>query len=242
MSKNSESPASVRLQKFAADLGLGSRREMEVWISEGRFTINGEVAQLGAKVGAKDAVKLDDKLIFSKKTKTIVLAMNKPKHVVCTNSDPFGAKTVFDILPKKLKKERLFCVGRLDKESEGLVLLTNDGELANRIMHPSFQVTKRYTVTINRDFIIEDKKALLEGVTHDGERLFASKVVVFPKSPKRLEIHLNQGRKREIRRLLEALGYFVKTLKRFQIGKFRLKLPTGAVQELTDKDIRDILS
>ena len=175
------------------------------------------------------------------------MAMNKPKGCICSNGDPFNAPTVFDILPEPFSSMKLFCCGRLDKNSRGLLILTNDGDLANRITHPSGGVVKRYRVLLNRPLDSKVIPALLRGVVCDGEKLRALKVIPdpsgLPDSPMRAEVWLEQGRKREIRRMFEAVGYFVKDLKRFQIGGLVLKrIPEGSVKILGKADISKIFS
>ncbi len=235
--------SAVRLQKFLAANGLGSRRQAETCISEGRVTVNGKVAELGQRIDPeRDRVVFDGRRIRQPQTaRKLVLMMNKPKGVLCTNHDPHHHLTVFSILPKELQGTRLFCAGRLDKDSEGLVILTNDGDLAHRITHPAGGVVKRYHVTLNRDFTPEKIPAMLKGVTREGELLYAKKIIPASKGPdfrKRVEIHLEQGRKREIRRLMEAFGFFVKKLKRYQMGKLVLKgMAPGAIRVLKPSEI-----
>ncbi len=238
----------VRVQKFLADLGRCSRRLGEAWIREGRVEVNGVTATLGQKINpTRDVVTVDGRRIqFRAAPATLVLAMNKPKGIICTHDDPLGGRTIFDLLPAEFAEGRLLCCGRLDKDSEGLVILTNDGALNQRLTHPSNGVVKRYRVRVHRPFEREDIPKMLRGVTREGEHLFALKVIPAHgfgvEAKHRIEIHLQQGRKREIRRLLEALGYFVDRLERVQIGKFELKrLPPGAVRPLSQKEIAMLL-
>ena len=244
--KSNENANSLRLQKFLADQGICSRRQAEVLIQETRVTVNGELATIGQKINPhQDVVKFDGKRIQNKELSSIVLLLHKPKGLLCSNDDPFHDQTVFDLLPPHWQKERLFCAGRLDRDSEGMLILTNDGELSNRLTHPTHDIIKKYHVRIHRDFEEKDVNKLLQGVVHDGEFLKAEKVIPATMGEDRkrlLEIHLNHGKKREIRRLLEALGYFVKKLKRIQIGSLVMKgLPAGAVRKLDNKDIRLLL-
>ena len=168
--------------------------------------------------------------------------MNKPKGYLCTNSDPFADRTVFDLLPADLQRQRMFCAGRLDKDSEGLLVITNNGELAHRVSHPSTCITKRYRVVLNRDFDKSDIQKLLKGVDYEGDFLKAEKVIPVPTlgegSARRLEVHLHHGKKREIRRLFEANRYYVKKLVRVQIGGIILKnIPKGGIKILGKKEI-----
>ncbi len=233
----------VRIHKFIAEMGVCSRRAAEQLISDGQVTVDGVPATIGQKVDpfAQRIVVCGKTLKAAKKPEALVLMMNKPRGVVCTNDDPFGAKTVFDILPPLFAKSRLFCAGRLDKDSEGMLILTGDGELAQKLMHPSMNVIKRYRVLLTKPLDPSHIKVLLNGIEVEGERLSAEKVIVLKKTsaPGRdLEIHLVHGRKREIRRMVEALGYFVERLARFQIGKLRLRgIGPGHVRALNKEEI-----
>jgi 23S rRNA pseudouridine2605 synthase len=235
----------VRVQKFLADRGMCSRREAEEWIREGRVKVNAIVAELGQKVDPDtDQVTVKNKKIPAAPKSKLTLIMHKPKGTLCTNHDPNAVLTVFSILPKDYRNERLFCAGRLDKDSEGMLILTNDGDLANRITHPSGGVVKRYRVTLQKPFDPEMIPKLLKGVIDEGEHLYARKIIPATDGPganTRVEVHLDQGRKREIRRLFEVFGYHVKKLKRFQMGQLKLKgLGPGTVKPLTNKEIESL--
>lgn len=236
-----------RIQKIIAHAGLCSRREAERLIEDGLVRVNGKIAELGWKATTQDAIFVNNKPLRPQRESPVTLLMNKPKGVLCTNADPHGGQTVFDLLPPDLQKKRLFCAGRLDKDSEGLLVLTNDGDLANRITHPSAEVVKRYRVVLNRDFQKEDIPKLLEGVEYDGDFLKAEKVVPAPATGeghlRRLEVHLNHGKKREVRRLFEANRYYVKKLVRVRIGGCILKnIPKGGFKILGKKDIERLFS
>lgn len=236
-----------RIQKIIANAGLCSRREAERYIEEGAVRINGKTAQLGDKGRTTDAIFVNNKPLRTQKETPITALMNKPKGVLCTNSDPHGGQTVFDLLPLDLQRQRLFCAGRLDKDSEGLLVLTNDGDLAHRLTHPSTEVTKRYRVVLHRDFNKEDIPKLLAGVDYEGDFLKAEKVIPAPAvgegHERRLEVHLHHGKKREIRRLFEVHKYFVKKLVRIQIGSQKLKsIPKGGIKILGKKDIERLFS
>jgi 23S rRNA pseudouridine2605 synthase len=230
--------ATVRIQKYLSQAGACSRREAERLVAEGKVTVNGHVAQPGHAVRpGEDVVKIGRKVVAEPPRK-VVLLMNKPRGYLCTNKDEFGGQTVFELVPPPWDKSRLFCVGRLDKDSEGLLLLTNDGDLANRVMHPSGGVIKRYEVQLNRAFDPELTPRLLKGVRDGEDFLRFRKVIQVEGSPDRLEIHLDQGRKREIRRLLEVFGFHVKTLRRFQVGELVLrKMPSGDCRLLSQKEV-----
>lgn len=236
-----------RIQKIIAHAGLCSRREAERLIEEGEVRVNGKIAQLGNKATTKDAIFVKNKPLRPKTEAPVTLLMNKPKGVLCTNADPHGGQTVFDLLPSNLLRQRLFCAGRLDKDSEGLLVLTNDGDLAHRLTHPSTEIVKRYRVVLHRDFQKEDIPKLLEGMDYEGDFLKAEKVIPAPVAGeghlRRLEVHLHHGKKREVRRLFEANRYFVKKLVRVQIGGCILKnIPKGGFKILGKKDIDRLLA
>lgn len=237
----------MRIQKYISQCGICSRREAERKIEQGLVWVNGELAVIGQDINEHtDKVVVDGKHLRGVVEEKVVLAMNKPKGYLCSNSDPFEAQTVFDLLPEPFSEMKLFCCGRLDKNSKGLLILTNDGELANNITHPSRNIIKRYHVLLNRALDKRIIPVLLRGVTHEGEKLKAERIIPdeseTENAPKRVEVWLNQGRKREIRRMFEVMGYFVKELKRYQIGAFVMKrIPEGAVKILGKKDISRLL-
>ncbi|MDP0501961.1 MAG: pseudouridine synthase [Verrucomicrobiota bacterium JB022] len=239
---------SVRLQKYLAEQGVASRRNADRMILEGRVEVDGEVAEPGTKViPGKSVVKLDGRRVLAKQRTHVTLALHKPKGYLCSHHDPHHQRTVFELLPLPLQKERLLIAGRLDLESEGLLILTNDGDLAQRLTHPTNRVIKRYRVELDRTFSDEDRGKLLNGISWEGERLKVERVITNtakgPESGKRLEVHLDHGKKREIRRLFYALGYDVRYLQRFQIGQYSLKgLSAGAFQVLGRNEIRRLLS
>ena len=231
-----------RIQKLIANSGLCSRREAERQIEEGNVRVNGKIAQLGDKSTQNAAIFVNNKPIMRKEERPITLIMNKPKGVLCTNADPHAERTVFDLLPPELRRQRLFCAGRLDKDSEGLLIITNDGDLAHRLTHPSKEIVKRYRVVLHRDFNKADIPKLLAGTEYEGDFLKAEKVIPAPQVgegyQRRLEVHLHHGKKREVRRLFEANRYFVKKLVRIQIGGIILKnIPRGGIKILGKKDI-----
>ena len=213
------------------------------------MSLNGAPAQIGADVNPEtDRVVVDGRAVKGVVEEKVVLAMNKPKGYLCTNEDQFGGKTVFELLREPYSQMKLFCVGRLDKNSEGLLILTNDGDLANYVIHPSSGVIKRYRILLNRDFDKSLIPVLLDGVVHEGEKLRAARISTLPDKDtplyaRRLEVWLNQGRKREIRRMFEAVGYFVKELVRTQIGRYELRrIAEGAYKKLQPKDIDKLKS
>lgn len=248
MTRNLKHTQPVRIQKILADRGLASRREAEIWIADGRVTVNGQTAQLGDKaIPLLDTIAVDDKSVPKRTPPALTIAIHKPKGVLSTNEDPHGGRTVFDLLPPELRAQRLFCVGRLDKESEGLLLLTNDGDLRQKISHPSHGIAKVYEVRLNKPLASGIIPKLRKGILWEGERLCADKV--FPRKQasgedwQNLEITLRHGKKREIRRLFYAFDYDVRRLKRVLIGGYRLHgIPRGQFRILAPRDIQRLFS
>jgi 23S rRNA pseudouridine2605 synthase len=233
----------VRVQKFLADSGLCSRRAAEALIAEGEVWVNGACATLGQKITpGVDKVTVSGKSVRPVAQPRITLAMHKPRGLVCTNDDPYNADTIFTVLPRDFARYRFFCAGRLDKDSEGLVILTTDGDLANRLMHPSNIVVKRYLVSLKQPFPVSKKSLLLRGIVIEGERLKVERATLLtPRvdgSATSLDVQMHHGKKREIRQLFTTLGHDVKRLKRYQIGAFALKgIPLRAVKQLSNKEI-----
>jgi len=238
---NSAEP--IRLQKFLAEAGICSRRNAEALIAQGEVWVNGAPATLGQKiVPGVDKVTTGGKQVRSTPQPKITLALNKPRGLVCSNDDPHNAETIFDQLPRELSRFRFFCAGRLDKDSEGLVIITTDGDLANRLMHPSNLVVKRYHVVLKQPYPRARLRLLLKGIMYEGERLKVEHAVLvnpgMAESATNLDVHMHHGKKREIRLLFTALGYDVKLLRRYQIGSFRLKgIPLHAAKQLTTKEV-----
>jgi 23S rRNA pseudouridine2605 synthase len=226
----------VRLNRFLAAAGLGSRRHCDELIASGRVTINGKVCtNFSAQPGARDHVKVNGKLIHVAPTLTIML--NKPARFVSTRKDPRARDTVFDLLPEKFS--RLFNIGRLDAQTEGLLLLTNDGELAQRLTHPRFKVDKEYEVILDRPWDPALTPKLLRGIVLGGQRATIAQLRSL--SPTRLHVTLRQGINRQIRRMFEAVGYRVKHLLRIRIGNLRLgNLPRGHWRALTFQELKDL--
>jgi 23S rRNA pseudouridine2605 synthase len=224
----------MRINRFLASAGLGSRRAVEELILKGRVTINGQpVSNLATQVQPGDAVKVGRRLIESNEAFTVVL--NKPAGYVCSASDEQGKQTVFELLPPDWP--RLFHVGRLDKESEGLLILTNDGDLANELMHPRYKVEKEYEVTLDRPWESRLTPKLLKGVHVEGGR--ASAAHVGHEGPSFLRLVLTQGINRQIHKMLWRVGnYNVKRLKRVRIGRISITgLGPGQFRVLGRKDV-----
>src|SRR4051812_11286022 len=236
----------IRLQKYLADAGLCSRRAAEVLIARGEVWVNGKAATVGQKViPGEDRVTTGGKAVRAIAQPRITLAMHKPRGLVCTNDDPFNPETVFSVLPREFAKYRFFCAGRLDKDSDGLVILTTDGDLAQRLTHPSNLVTKRYHVVLEKPFPATRLRQLVKGVMFEGEHLKVERAAIVnagaDKSGTSLDVHMHHGKKREIRLLFTTLGYDVKRLTRYQIGAFRLKgIPLRAMKQLSTKEIESL--
>lgn len=233
----------VRVQKFIADAGVCSRRAAETLIQMGEVWVNGVAATPGQKVTPGiDKVTVSGKPVRSTAQPRITVAVHKPRGLVCSNNDPHNAATVFELLPREFSKFRFFCAGRLDLESEGLVILTTDGDLANRLMHPSNIVVKRYHVTLKEPFPSARLPQLVRGVVIEGERLKVERAALINANASRsstdLDVHMHHGKKREIRQLFTALGFDVKRLRRYQIGALQLKgIPLRAGKVLSTKEV-----
>jgi 23S rRNA pseudouridine2605 synthase len=232
-----------RLQKVLANAGLGSRREIEGWIRAGRVTVNDQVAQLGLKVQPTDKILVDGRPVSKRRLEPPqreVLVYNKPEGELVTRQDPEGRRTVFDHLPK-LRHGRWIPVGRLDINSSGLLLLTTDGELANRLMHPSRQVEREYAVRVMGEVTEDQLRQLTEGVElEDGPARFEEIVESGGEGINRwFHVVIMEGRQREVRRMWEAVGARVNRLKRVRYGSVILEsaLKVGRWRLLTDEEI-----
>jgi len=223
----------MRLNRFLAATGIGSRRYCDELIAAGRVTINGHVCtNFSAQPAPRDHVKVDGKLLHAERPLHIV--MNKPAGFVSTKSDPHARHTIFDLLPPKFP--RLFNVGRLDTQTEGLLILTNDGELAQRLTHPRYKIEKEYQVTLDRPWDPALAPKLLRGIFLDGERAVIARLHAL--TPTRLDVVLRQGINRQIRRMFHAIGYEVKRLVRVRVGTVRLgDIPRGHWRVLTKREL-----
>lgn len=232
-----------RLQKILASCGIASRRKAEELIAAGRVTVNGRTAELGdSAVFGKDLIAVDGEKVFASGEK-YYLALHKPRGFVTTMSDERDRRCVA-MLVEELG-ERVYPVGRLDKDSEGLLLMTNDGDFANLVSHPRQHIAKTYRVTV-RPAVTEDQLSRIAlGIEIDGRKTAPAKVKVLEQQPGRvvLEIVLYEGRNREIRKMCEALGLEVARLKRIAVGPVRLgMLPQGKYRELTKEEIKGLMA
>ncbi|MGD9417862.1 MAG: pseudouridine synthase [Verrucomicrobiota bacterium JB025] len=228
----------IRLNKYLALCGAGSRRKCDEIIQQGRVEINGSPClNMGTRIGPADHVKLDGKRVSP--STPVVVAFHKPRGFVCTREDELGRETIYSLLPPKLRS--LHHVGRLDRDSEGLLILTNDGDLSQRLMHPSKSVEKEYLVTSNQAIEPEHIEQFLKGVHTPEGRLKAKSIEKI--SSRRLSIILDHGVKRQIRLMFEALGYKVTKLLRVRIGSLWLgELETGraAILNQTEIDLLEV--
>ncbi len=212
-----------RLNKYLAQSGIASRRGADQIIVDGRVKVNGKVvSELGAKVNIyNDTIMVDD-IVCKQNKKCVVIMFNKPKGCVTTTSDEKGRKTIFDYID--ITSPRLFPIGRLDYDSEGLLLLTNDGDLANRISHPSFEITKTYLVKVKGEMPEHKLAQLRKGVMVDGSLTKRSKVKLleYKDGISRLEVTISEGRNRQVRKMFEAVEREVIFLKRVAVGDLRL--------------------
>ncbi|HPY83942.1 pseudouridine synthase [Ruminococcus sp. XPD3002] len=230
----------IRIQKMIADSGYCSRRKAEELISKGRVKLNGHPVKLGDKCGFKDLITIDgERLYMPRKKNFVYIMLNKPRGYVTTVSDELDRRCVMDLLEDV--EERVYPVGRLDRNSEGLLLFTNDGEFANSIMHPSRHITKTYRVTVRPDITDEQLVKLSEGVDIDGKMTLPATVIVKEKQQGRvvLLMTIKEGRNRQIRRMCEAVGLEVARLRRISVGPVKLgMLKPGAWRELTAEELR----
>ncbi|KTD30652.1 MULTISPECIES: 23S rRNA pseudouridine(2605) synthase RluB [Legionella] len=240
--------SSERLQKILSQAGLGSRREMERWIEQGMVQVNGKTAKVGDSAGANDKISVRGRLIanpLTRQSKTRILIYHKPVGEISSRHDPKHNRTVFDKLPP-LKQGRWVQVGRLDINTSGLLIFTNDGELANRLMHPKFGLEREYAVRVHGQVSTEAIDAMLKGVElDDGHAQF-----------KRIEfrggeganawyhVTLSEGRNREVRRLWQSQGVEVSRLIRIRYGQLALPrfLVRGSWKELSSKEVEQFLS
>lgn len=223
-----------------ADSGYCSRRKAEDMISHGRVKVNGRHVKLGDKCGFKDIITIDGERIYMPKKKNFVYIMlNKPRGYVTTVSDELDRRCVMDLMNDV--EERVYPIGRLDRNSEGLLLFTNDGEFANSIMHPSRHISKTYRVTVRPDISDEQLVKLSEGIEIDGRKTLPASVIVKEKQQGRvvLLMTIKEGRNRQIRKMCEAVGLEVARLRRISIGPLKLgMLKPGTWRELTAEELR----
>jgi pseudouridine synthase len=234
----------VRLQKFLAMAGIASRRACETLILDGRVQVNGKIVkELGIKVDPDvDEVRVDGE-ICRIKMKPVYIIMNKPKGVLTTVKDPFGRPTIIDLLAGV--KERVFPVGRLDKDTEGLLIITNDGELSYKLTHPKHQIDKTYIAKVMGVPDEKDIRRLRKGIFLEDGKTAPAKVRILKKGKNFavLEIIIHEGRKRQVRRMCEAIGHPVLSLRRTRIGNLTLRgLAPGGWRYMTEEEVNYLKS
>lgn len=228
----------MRINKYLADKGIASRRHADEMISAGRVTINGALATLGANVEEGDEVCLDGEILSTTEKKLEYYIMNKPKGVVCTVSDDRGRKTVMDLLPEGVG--RVFPVGRLDYATEGLLILTNDGDLAFRLTHPTTEIPKTYMAKIEGTLTEKDLNPIRSGIELDGvlTKKCKAHIVETNKAYTKVHVTITEGRNRQVRRMFEAIGKNVEFLKRVSIGQLKLTgLDRGQIRSLNEMEV-----
>ncbi|MBK9982750.1 MAG: rRNA pseudouridine synthase [Saprospiraceae bacterium] len=229
----------MRLNKYLAHSGIASRRAADTLIMQGHVTVNGVVVQeMGYKVKDNDVVVFKGKAL-KKVDKFVYYLLNKPRNILSTSSDEKGRKTVIDILESKIS-ERIYPVGRLDRNTTGLLLLTNDGELTKKLSHPKYNVPKVYQVTLDKNLGLKDLETIRSGVTlEDGEIKADSLHYVEGESKREVAIEIHSGKNRVIRRIFEHLGYEVIKLDRtYYAGLTKKNLPRGRYRPLTNEEVR----
>lgn len=232
----------MRLNKFLSSCGLASRRKCEDYIKERRVSVNGKIVDnLGISIDEiKDIVAVDGEAL-SLPSDLVYLKMNKPKGYACTKSDEKGRKTIFDLVDSKV---RLFNVGRLDFDTEGLIFLTNDGDFANLVTHPKFNIEKEYHVTIDGQIKEGDLAVLRKGVVVGGERMPEARVKLLEFDGKfsKISVVIDEGQNHQIRRMFEAIGRQIKLLKRVRVGQVVLGgLYRGKTKPMTEKEISSFM-
>ncbi|MFW5998125.1 MAG: pseudouridine synthase [Halanaerobiaceae bacterium] len=230
-----------RLQKYMAHAGVASRRKSEEIIAEGRVEVNGRVVtEMGTKINPeKDEIKVDGKVI--NKEKVVYILLNKPEGFVTTVDDPQGRKTVLDLINDI--PQRIYPVGRLDRDTSGLLLLTNDGELTYKLTHPSYEINKRYMVVVSGSVSKKDLNKLEQGIELDDGLTAPAQVKLINKNNKTtiFSLTIHEGRNRQIRRMCYKIGHEVKELTRVAIGFLTINnLKTGNYRHLSENEVRKL--
>lgn len=226
----------MRINKYLALCGVASRRECDKLISEGRVEVNGKIAEVGCEVSGEDTVKVDGREVKAQKNEYYIL--NKPKGYICSVRDEKGRKTVLDLMPENVG--RIYPVGRLDYDSEGLIILTTDGELAQHLTHPSNEVPKTYLVKIEGTITEAGLNPIRSGVDIGGyvTKKCKAHIVETNKEYTKIHVTITEGKNREIRRMFEAIGKNVTLLKRIKIGELTLRgLDRGSYRKLSQQEI-----
>jgi len=233
----------MRLNKFLSNSGVASRRKCDEIIKQGLVYVNGkQVDELGMQINEKkDKVTIEGKRI-TLPSSFVYIKLNKPKGYACTASDEKGRKTIYELINCE---ERLFSIGRLDYDTEGLLLLTNDGEFANSVAHPKFSIEKEYRVTAEGEIKESELAVMRKGVVVDGERMPSARVekLSFENGFTKLSVVIDEGQNRQIRRMFEAIGHAIKLLKRVRIGNIKLGgLSRGEYKDLTTEELNGLVN
>ncbi len=233
----------MRINKFLSSLGIASRRAIDKYIEEGRIKVNGVITSTGIDVTEDDEIYIDNKKIETKRIEEKVYFMlNKPLEVLSASSDDRGRKTVVDLIKTD---KRIFPIGRLDYMTSGLILLTNDGELFNRLVHPKSEIYKKYYIKVFGEVKKEEIEELKKGVLLEDGKTLPAKVsgIKYDKNKTSMYISIREGRNRQIRRMIEKFGYKVLMLRREKIGELFLgDLKEGKYRELTKEEIEYLYS
>jgi pseudouridylate synthase len=233
----------MRINKFLSSLGIASRRAIDKYIEEGRIKVNGVIASTGIDVTEEDEIYIDNKKIETNRIEEKVYFMlNKPLEVLSASSDDRGRKTVVDLIKTD---KRIFPIGRLDYMTSGLILLTNDGELFNRLVHPKSEIYKKYYIKVFGEVKKEEIEELKKGVLLEDGKTLPAKVfgIKYDKNKTSMYISIREGRNRQIRRMIEKFGYKVLMLRREKIGELSLgDLKEGKYRELTREEIEYLYS
>ncbi len=231
----------MRINKYLAASGVASRRECDKLIQDGKVTVNGEVATLGLEIGEEDEVKVNGNTVSTKTNEYYIL--NKPKGYICSVWDDKGRKTVMDLLPSTVG--RIYPVGRLDYDSEGLLILTTDGELAQHLTHPSNEVPKTYLVKVEGQLTENALNPIRSGIEIDGyvTKKCKAHIVETNKTYTKVHVTLREGKNREIRKMFAAIGKNVTLLKRIKVGELTLRgLDRGQYRKLDKKEVAYLMS
>ena len=233
----------MRINKFLSSLGIASRRAIDKYIEEGRIKVNGVIASTGIDVTEDDEIYIDNKKIETKRREEkIYFMLNKPLEVLSASSDDRGRKTVVDLIKTD---KRIFPIGRLDYMTSGLILLTNDGELFNRLVHPKSEIYKKYYIKVFGEVKKEEIEELKKGVLLEDGKTLPAKIsgIKYDKNKTSMYISIREGRNRQIRRMIEKFGYKVLMLRREKIGELFLgDLKEGKYRELTKEEIEYLYS
>lgn len=234
-----EKPATMRLNKFIANAGVCSRREADTLIQAGEVKVNGVVVtEMGFQVGPKDEVKFKGKILKSQKF--VYVLLNKPKGFVTTTKDPHATRTVMQLVEKSTP-ERIYPVGRLDKETTGLLLFTNDGDLTLKLTHPSSNVAKIYQVQLDKPISKADQLQLVNGIELEDGKMHMDELQILDDTKRELGVEIHSGRNRIIRRMFEHLGYNVRKLDRVTFSILTKRdLPRGKWRHLSDKEVTQL--